>query len=330
MVYRERTKDGITRLTGSASGGGEPGPPGEDGTDGTDGLTPQLRGTSTSSVAIGTGSKTFILPTPMNVAFPLGAIVRAYGSNVNNYMTGVVTAATTSSVTINVTETGGVGTFNSWTLVLSGFRGANGQVGTRWGTTNAWMFVDTANLEVFFEDGLAPRTGDLVVSNNGLGPGSVYVVTAPVSATHADLGMTGVNLRGPEGPAGDDALASWPIGSIFIAYGPNNPATMLGGGEWVPFAEGRVLVGFDASDPMHDADGEAGGAKTHALTVNELPPHKHEVIRASNTGGHATRVAQGGSSSAANPETGNSVGMNGDAFNIMQPYITVHMWRRTA
>ncbi|MBN2542535.1 tail fiber protein [bacterium] len=43
----------------------------------------------------------------------------------------------------------------------------------------------------------------------------------------------------------------------------------------VPNLKGRVVVGLDGSDADFDALNDASGAKTHTLTVNEMPSHNH-------------------------------------------------------
>lgn len=85
---------------------------------------------SASSVAIGTGSKTFAL-TAMPVAFGIGAVVKVTDDAApnTNYMVGDVTAATTTSVTINVTEIGGSGTKTAWHLNVGAYKGAAGSPG---------------------------------------------------------------------------------------------------------------------------------------------------------------------------------------------------------
>jgi collagen type I/II/III/V/XI/XXIV/XXVII alpha len=143
--YALSVTDGEVGLIGTdiAGGGGETGPegpagpagpqgdPGVPGTPGANGLTPSLRGVSTTSLAIGVGPKTFSLSTPMNVAFPVGAVVRASSdADPQNYMLGVVTAATTSSVELSIVETEGSGTKSDWTLVLAGYRGEQGPEGS--------------------------------------------------------------------------------------------------------------------------------------------------------------------------------------------------------
>jgi hypothetical protein len=65
---------------------------------------------------------------------------------------------------------------------------------------------------------------------------------------------------------------AWPVGAIFIAAVATNPATLLGIGTWELFAQGRVLVGIDSGAPEFNDLLETGGAKTHVLTCDEIPP----------------------------------------------------------
>ena len=66
----------------------------------------------------------------------------------------------------------------------------------------------------------------------------------------------------------------YPIGSIFMSVLSTSPATLFGG-TWVAFAPGRVLVGFNSGDTDFNASEKTGGAKTHTLTVGEMPQHTH-------------------------------------------------------
>lgn len=38
---------------------------------------------------------------------------------------------------------------------------------------------------------------------------------------------------------------AWPIGSIFITITPDDPADLLGYGEWIPFGQGRTIISVD-------------------------------------------------------------------------------------
>jgi hypothetical protein len=78
-------------------------------------------GTSTSSVAIGTGSKTFTM-VESNLAFGVGTELRIAetADPTSNYMSGIVTAynKTTKSLTVNVDTTNGSGTISAWTMTM--------------------------------------------------------------------------------------------------------------------------------------------------------------------------------------------------------------------
>ena len=128
------------------------------------------------------------------------------------------------------------------------------------------------------------------------------------------------------------ANAVYPVGSIFTtvtAYA-NSAAVVnaIGGGTWVAFGAGRVLVGLDANQTEFDTVSEEGGAKTHALSIAELPAHTHSFNYAdrgdSFGGSYAMSVSGGG-----NTRTTTSIG-SGTAHNNLQPYIVVYMWKRTA
>jgi hypothetical protein len=118
--------------------------------------------------------------------------------------------------------------------------------------------------------------------------------------------------------------AAWPVGSIFISTVSTNPATLLGVGTWTAFGAGRVLVGFNGADSDFNTAEGTGGAKTHTLTIAEMPAHTHPVQIMS--GGSET--ANGGNSNSSQGTTGSTGG--GGAHNNLQPYITVYMWKRTA
>ena len=93
-----------------------------------------LHGTSTTSLAIGTGAKTFTTQTGKQ--FAAGQYVIAVSdANAANYMFGAVTGYAGTSLEINVISIGGSGTFADWTINLSGARGAAGADGVLTGLT---------------------------------------------------------------------------------------------------------------------------------------------------------------------------------------------------
>jgi hypothetical protein len=88
--------------------------------------TGQQSATSTSSLAIGTGSKTFA--TQSGKAFVATQWVLAYSqSNNANAMLGQISSYTGGSLVLNVVATGGSGTISDWVLVLTNSPAAAGQ-----------------------------------------------------------------------------------------------------------------------------------------------------------------------------------------------------------
>lgn len=72
--------------------------------------------TSTTSNTIGTGSKTFTVTS--GLGFLVGMAVSVANSS-SNYMFGIVTSYSGTSLVINITSVGGSGTFTSWTIALA-------------------------------------------------------------------------------------------------------------------------------------------------------------------------------------------------------------------
>lgn len=121
--------------------------------------------------------------------------------------------------------------------------------------------------------------------------------------------------------------AVYPVGSIYVnATDSTNPSSLLGFGTWTEFGSGRVMVGYNSGDSDFDSLEETGGAKTHTLTIAEMPSHNHSYTYTSTAN---VNIDAGGSLySAASGTTGNTGG--GGAHNNLQPYIVVRMWKRTA
>ena len=124
----------------------------------------------------------------------------------------------------------------------------------------------------------------------------------------------------------------YPVGSIYTNMAvATNPATLLGMGTWVAYAEGRVLVG-KAGSGTFDALDESLGAETTTLSVANLPAHTH-----TEEGYHNTKIS---TSSSIQNEIGDvSIGHRvkdsgstggGTGHSNLQPSVTVYMWKRTA
>lgn len=65
----------------------------------------------------------------------------------------------------------------------------------------------------------------------------------------------------------------FPVGAVYLEASGVNPGTTFGYGTWAQRAQGRVLIGFDATDPDYDAVGDVAGAKTHTHDAHPALPH---------------------------------------------------------
>jgi len=127
----------------------------------------------------------------------------------------------------------------------------------------------------------------------------------------------------------------YPVGSVIQRTGDStNPgdASWLGFGTWEPFAAGQVLLGAGThtdtrSEQRTFGDGDTGGAFQHVLTEAEMPSHSHGI--AVNNGGPGTYGGRlqvtVGSDSLTSDNAGGS-----QPHDSMQPYLVVHLWKRTA
>lgn len=102
--------------------------------------------TSATSWTIGTGSKAYTLASGSQRAFQIGQTMRvARTSAPTNYGTGVVTAYTHPTLTINITATGGSGgPFTDWSIGLDIAAGAITSLGIGSATASQFIVVNSA------------------------------------------------------------------------------------------------------------------------------------------------------------------------------------------
>lgn len=120
----------------------------------------QLIGTSTTSNAVGTGSKSFATQTGLDLAIG-GFIVVAETSSPGNFMHGQVTSynSGTGAAVFNILDTGGSGTYTDWTISVSGPAGT-GNVSTTGSPTAGNLAKFSASNTVTNTD----LTGDVTTS----------------------------------------------------------------------------------------------------------------------------------------------------------------------
>ena len=105
---------------------------------------------------------------------------------------------------------------------------------------------------------------------------------------------------------------------IGTAFGTGDGSTTFN----LPDLRGRVPVGRDSGQTEFDSLNESGGAKTHTLTIAEMPRHNHLGN---------TKVLGGGTTGAFLRVDGSSYGLKdltptggGGAHNNLQPYRVIN------
>lgn len=119
----------------------------------------------------------------------------------------------------------------------------------------------------------------------------------------------------------NEALKSYPINSIYIAYDHTSPAELFGG-TWA-----RIYGAFPWFTDGNGQIGLTGGERNVTLTINQIPAHSHGSVysqHAAGTKSQAWYTTSGTSLAYGVVETG-----GGQAHNNMPPYIQISAWRRT-
>lgn len=114
-----------------------------------------------------------------------------------------------------------------------------------------------------------------------------------------------------------------PIDLIALWGRPANEIPPL----WVEYTglAGRVPVGFKDTDADFDVVGKLGGAKSHTLTIAEMPEHDHAIgnSRRNTGGGSGGDENHPASFSGTRAHITDKQG-SGQAFSILDPYRVVH------
>ena len=109
---------------------------------------------------------------------------------------------------------------------------------------------------------------------------------------------------------------------IGTTYGDGDGSTTFN----LPDLRGRTIVGVDTNDSSFNTLGEIGGEKTHTLTTQEMPKHKHFNGYKFNDGSGSSwsyrvtyGVKEGNTDGISDGETG-----GGQSHNNLQPYISIN------
>lgn len=216
-----------------------------------------VTGLSTSSLSVGTGSKSFTVEA--GLGFALGQRLRAASDDATKIMEGEVTAYSGTTLTIDVDYTEGSGTHADWNISITGMRGSATVTGTSSTnnsvSTGSKTFATQASLgwtigtriRAASTDSPPSKIMDGEVTNYSGTSVTIDVDFTEGSGSNADWDLS---IVGPRGPAG--SAVGLAIVSILVFDDSQNCATGDGAGDvfWrVPSA----LNGFN----LVDAQGQA-------------------------------------------------------------------------
>lgn len=234
---------------GSGGSGNWIGPAFLTGTAGADGVpgSSDVVGTSTSSVAIGTGTKTFTI-VENDRGWGVGARLRVSSDGSGaNFMEGVVTVYAANTLEVSVDLVGGSGTLADWTINLAGVPGAAGTPGgVQSIVAGANVTVDstdpanpvvssTGGGGVFFNvmdygaagDGVADDTAEIqaaINACNAAGGGTVYMPAGTYLVSDAG-GSTALSLKD-----GVSLVGAGVSTIIYLANAANSHVISVGSG----------------------------------------------------------------------------------------------------
>ena len=131
-----------------------------------------------------------------------------------------------------------------------------------------------------------------------------------------------------------------PVGSIFQTTDESvDPKKLCKGNTTWELIKGKFLLSVDPEKEDYSKSGSIGGEEKHTLSIDEMPEHKHPIVRSDGTSVGSWQTNASAGSLWWMPADG-PVGTNmeyhttdvggGKEHNNMPPYYTVYTWHRLA
>jgi microcystin-dependent protein len=202
----------------------------------------------------------------------------------------------------------------------------------------------SVGLRTYVYTGSTPAAGDRVAM---LPVGNSYIVlgeldgggaSASGSPAGSILAWVSNTIPSNYAEANGQALSRTTYSDLFaicgIAFGAGDGSTTFN----VPNLKGRVIAATDVSQLDFDTLGKTGGAKTHTLTVSQIPPHSHTPGQSGQganatpggTGDNASRSSGGvdpnfrtGSALFSGSGYGSAAVTAGQPHNNLAPYMAL-------
>lgn len=174
-------------------------------------------------------------------------------------------------------------------------------------------------------DTLEPRIA--AATKDATAEAKAAATNAANSAAAAENSATEAKQAAESVPTLVDLLkAVYPVGAFYISATATSPSTVFGFGTWTQIKDRFILAAGD----MYAA-ASIGGEANHALTIDEMPVHNHQLKTCDAVGPYDAPVRGDGTNEgwASSTHTIANAG-GGQAHNNMPPYLTAYVWKRTA
>lgn len=210
-----------------------------------------------------------------------------------------------------------------------------------------WATLDT------YQDGVTPNKTRPDVSLRQYG----FLPIQPVNAQELNWQLNNIQLQIQELKTLSASAFQTPVNRlVFIDGDSRNPAVIYGYGTWVPYGQGRVLIGHGTGTDINGVQqsfsaGGTGGEYKHTISNSEMPKHTHQysddylfenagsvtTVPASNK--RTTGFINGGVGNGRMDTDNNTMAFTnknteseggGQAMNVTQPFVVLHIWRRVS